>query len=110
MDAGVVLGAVLVICALYIAVKLCQLYIQVKEELSFMKGQFEIMRTVPVLRQYVKEFVPVEITPEREKELQAKMEEQAQEWEKVYGFAPEQPKPFRPKVLKADMINETDLV
>lgn len=97
----------LIICGGYITVKLCLSYVKVLERLRYMEGQFEIMRTVPVLRQYVKEFVPVEITPEREKEIMQRMQEQAQEWEKTYGFEPEAPKPF-PRVDK--MMPEKDLV
>lgn len=97
----------LIICCGYITVKLCLSYVKVIERLRYMEGQFEIMRNVPVLRQYVKEFVPVEITPEREKEIMQKMQEQAEEWQKMYGFEPEQAKPF-PRIDK--MMPEKDLV
>lgn len=108
------------LCAFYLVYRVVDYLLVVQRRLAFMEGQFEVMRTVPVLRQYVKEFVPVEMTEERKKELEARMAEQEEQWSKMFGFAnPDSPfiKPknpdksdFQPRVAKADLMNPSDLV
>lgn len=113
MDTFLLVAVFIVVAlALIIVTFACVAYLRVVTRLNFMEGQFEIMRTVPVLRQYVKEYVPVEITPEREKEIMQKMQEQANEWEKMYGFAVDTAAPFvnRVKEPRIDDVKEEDLV
>lgn len=39
----------------------------------------------PVLRQYVEKYVPLEMTKEREKEIENRMKEGEDEWAKMYA-------------------------
>lgn len=79
-----------------------------KGRLQYMEGQFAVMREVPVLRQYVKEFVPILATEEQKKAMADKMREQASEWESIYGFPVQSSEKMNTNV--PDMVRPEDTV
>jgi hypothetical protein len=53
--------------------------------IDVVQKELEMVQKAPVLRQYVERFVPVELTPDREKEIMKKMQLQQHEWAKMFG-------------------------